>query len=105
MRHDVAQRGDLADHVHAAGVLVFIRYRNQAGRIWFGSRGWRLAVDTFRLAAVDVLVAATIHRTPVESLGGDAQPADVHPFQGPDDLLVGLPLACKRRFSCSKSSK
>ena len=68
-RHDVAvQRGDLADHVHAARVLGFIRYRNQAGRIWFGSRGWRLAVDTFRLVEVDVLVAATIHRTPVEFL-------------------------------------
>src|SRR5262245_7161549 len=92
-RHDLTvQRGDLADHVHAAFVLGFFRYRNQVGRIGFGSQGWWLAVDTFSLVEVRVLVVAAIYKTPVEPFGSDPQPADVHPFQGPDHFLVRFSL-------------
>ena len=91
--HEVAaQGGDLADHVHAARVLVFVGQGDEARGIRRDHGGGRARGAVVRLAGVHGELAAAVTGNPVESLGGDPQPADVHPFESRDDILARFPL-------------
>ena len=74
--HAVVHGGDLADHVHPAGELLLIGDLRELRRAGF------------------VLDA-------VQPFGRHAEPADVHPFEGLGDFLVGFALGFQRAaFLC-----